>query len=107
MLIVFLRYNLDNMIYTASIVGLARTLLWILLFYFAFKILARLLAPFLVKLAAKKMEQRFGQQFGGFQNQTQQQPKHKEGETVIDKVPNRKKTSSNDVGEYIDFEEVD
>jgi hypothetical protein len=95
------------MIYTASIVGLAKTLLWIFLFYFAFKILARLFAPFLMRFAAKKMEQRFGQQFGGSQNQAKPKPKHKEGETIIDKVPNEKKASNNSVGEYIDYEEVD
>lgn len=89
--------------------GLLRTILIILLFYFGFKILARLFAPLLVRFVAKKAEQKFGEQFGGFQNPTQQRAaqKQKEGETVIDKMPNQNKKSNDKVGEYVDYEEVD
>lgn len=93
----------------ASVMGLLRTVLIILLFYFGFKILARLFAPLLLRFVAKKAEQKFGEQFGGFKNQTnqKQQEKQKEGETVIDKMPNQNKTSGDEVGEYIDYEEID
>jgi len=89
--------------------GLLRTILIILLFYFGFKILARLFAPLLVRFVAKKAEQKFGEQFGGFKNPNQQreQQKQKEGETVIDKMPNENKASNSKVGEYIDYEEVE
>lgn len=89
--------------------GLLRTILIILLVYFGFKILARLFAPILMRFVAKKAEQKFGQQFGGFQNpnQQRQQQKQKEGETVIDKMPNTNKSSNEKVGEYIDYEEID
>ncbi|MFC0604350.1 DUF4834 family protein [Winogradskyella pulchriflava] len=89
--------------------GLLRTILIILLVWFGFKILARLFAPFLLRFVAKKAEQKFGQQFGGFQNQSQQrtEQKRREGETVIDKMPNQNKTSNEKVGEYIDYEEID
>ena len=89
--------------------GLLRTILIILLFWFGFKILARLFAPILVKFVAKKAEEKFGQQFGEFQNQAQQrsEQKRKEGETIIDKMPNQNKTSNAKVGEYIDYEEID
>lgn len=94
------------MIYTASVYGLLRTILIILLIYFGVKILARLFAPFLLKFVAKKAEERFGQQFGqGPRRQPHQ--KHKEGETVIDKVPKSEKKSNDKVGEYIDYEEID
>lgn len=91
------------------IMGLLRTILIILLVYFGFKILARLFAPLLLRFAAKKAEEKFGGQFGGFPNQNQQsqQQKQKEGETVIDKMPNKNKSSNEKVGEYIDYEEVD
>ncbi len=97
------------MLQTASAMGLLRTILIILLFYFGFKILARLFAPLLVRFVAKKAEQKFGEQFGGFQNQTnqRQQQKQKEGETVIDKMPNQNRKSNEKVGEYIDYEEID
>ncbi|MUU77322.1 DUF4834 family protein [Winogradskyella endarachnes] len=88
---------------------LLRTILIILLVYYGFKILSRLFAPLLVRFVAKKAEQKFGQQFGGFQNpnQQRQQARQKEGETVIDKMPNKNKSSNQKVGEYIDYEEID
>ena len=93
------------MIFTLSIVGVARTLIWILAIYFIVKILSRLFAPFLMRYAAKKMEQRFGQQFN---TQQQSQPaKENEGETVIDKMPSDTNSSNKNVGEYIDYEEID
>jgi hypothetical protein len=93
------------MIQEASVMGLLRTVLIILLIYFGFKILARLFAPLLLRFVAKKAAQKFG----GFNGQAQQEPqqKQKEGETVIDKMPNQNKTSSDKVGEYIDYEEID
>ena len=95
------------MIQTASAMGLLRTVLIIVLVYFGFKILARLFAPLLVRFVAKKAEQKFGQQFGGFQNPNKDRDVHKEGETVIDKMPNDNKGSNKKVGEYIDYEEID
>ncbi len=91
------------------IMGLLRTILIILLVYFGFKILARLFAPLLMRFVAKKAEEKFGGQFGGFQNPNQQsqQQKQKEGETVIDKMPNQNKKSNDKVGEYVDYEEID
>ncbi|WP_369998189.1 DUF4834 family protein [Winogradskyella sp.] len=89
--------------------NLLRTILIILLIWFGIKILSRLFAPILMRFVAKKAEEKFGQQFGGFQNQSQQrtQEKRKEGETVIDKMPERNKPSNEKVGEYIDYEEID
>lgn len=89
----------------ASIQGLIRTILIILLIYFGVKILARLFSPFLAKFVIKKAEQRFGQQFNN-QKQRRQESVKKEGEVTIDKIPNRK-ASNKDVGDYVDFEEID
>ncbi|GAA4808101.1 DUF4834 family protein [Litoribaculum gwangyangense] len=90
----------------ASVTGFVRMILIILLVYFGIKILARLFAPFLIKFVAKKAEQRFGEQFGQFQKHNQQSKPKKEGEVTIDKIPNTK-TSNKDVGDYIDYEEID
>ena len=97
------------MIQEASAMGFLRTILIILLIYFGVKILSRLFAPVLMRFVAKKAEEKFGQQFGGFQNQANQKQQHKskEGETVIDKMPNQNKQSNSDVGEYVDYEEID
>ena len=92
------------MIHYASVLGLFRTILILVLIYFGFKIIVRLLAPFLIKFVAKKAEQRFGRQYGQSQRQ-KNEPVKKEGEVSIDKVPNIK-NSNKDLGEYIDYEEV-
>ena len=91
------------MLQYASVTGFVRTLLIILLVYFGIKILSRLFAPVLFKYVSKKAEKRFGQQFGDFQNN---KPPVKEGETTIDKMP-KTKSSNKDVGEYVDYEEID
>lgn len=93
------------MLQFASITGFFRMILIILLIYFGIKILSRLFAPFLVKYVAKKAEQRFGDSFGQFGKQPQEKPK-KEGEITIDKVP-KTKTSNKNVGDYVDYEEID
>ncbi len=82
--------------------GLLRTILIIALIYYGLKVLSRLFAPMLFKYAAKKAEQRFG---GAF-NQQRQEPIEKEGEITIDKMP-QNKTSNKDVGDYVDYEEIE
>jgi hypothetical protein len=86
--------------------GLLRTILIIVVVYYGIKVLSRIFAPFLVKYASKKMEKKFGEQFGGFQKPQQQEAPKKEGEVIIDKIP-KTKTSNKDVGEYVDYEEIE
>ncbi len=92
------------MLQFASVTGFVRMVLIILLIYFGIKILSRLFAPFLVKFVAKKAEQRFGDQFGQFRQQQEKQKK--EGEITIDKIP-KTRTSNKNVGDYVDYEEID
>lgn len=91
------------MLQYASVTGLLRTILIILLVYYGIKILSKMLAPVFLKYVSKKAEKTFGQQFGNFQNN---KPPQKEGETTIDKMP-KTKPSNKDVGEYVDYEEID
>ncbi|MGM5471187.1 DUF4834 family protein [Flavobacteriaceae bacterium LMO-SS05] len=85
--------------------GLLRTILIILLVYYGIKVLSRIFAPFMIRYMSKKMQERFG---GSFQQQnSQSEPKHKVGETVIDKIPKKDPSSNKNVGEYIDYEEID
>lgn len=93
------------MIQTASFVGFLRTILIILLIYYGIKILTRIFAPYMVRYMSKKMQDKFEGQFQ--QQQNQDQSKYKEGETVIDKVPQRPKSSDKKVGEYVDYEEIE
>ena len=91
--------------------GLIKTLLIILFFYYGFKVLARLLAPFLLRYAAKKIQNKFKDQMGqhmrgsGFGHQDN--PK-KEGEVhVRSKKSSQDKINSDSVGDYVDFEEIE
>lgn len=93
------------MLQYASFTGFIRTILILILIYYGVKILSRLFAPVLMRFVAKKAEQRFGQQFN--QQQKQQQTAQKEGEISIDKTPKQNKTSNKNVGEYVDYEEID
>ena len=78
---------------TASFTGLVRTLLIMIGIYYAFKIIARILMPIILRKMVQKAEQNFKQQT---QNQPQQTASN------FDK-PKVKK----EVGEYIDYEEVE
>ncbi len=86
--------------------GLLRTILIILLVYPGLKIITRLAAPFMLKYLSKKAEQRFGDGFKSYKYEYPPQKK-KEGEVTIDKMPNQNKSSNKDVGEYVDYEEID
>ena len=48
------------------------------------------------------MQEKAQQQYGNHK-----QTSVKEGETVIDKAPRNQRQSKDDVGEYVDFEEID
>ncbi len=83
------------MIEQASLNGLLRTLLIILLFYYGLKIVARIFAPILMQKVAQKMEQKFREQ------QQYQQPNATNQKQKTTPKPKK------EVGEYIDYEEVD
>jgi len=81
--------------------GILRTIVIIMLVYYVFKIVARYAFPFFIKRFMGKMENKFREQ-QGFNKEEEVNV----GETVIDKTPNNK-TSNNNVGEYVDYEEVE
>lgn len=97
-------FKITFMLQYASITGVLRVILIILLIYYGIKILSRIFAPYLMKYVVKKTEERFGGQFGQYQNPKQEQ--NKEGEVTIDKAP-KTSTSNKKVGEYVDYEEID
>ena len=87
--------------------GVVRTILIILLIYYGFKFLTRLLAPIILKKMVNKMGSNFQSSFTNFSKQAHSQKK--EGDITIEKSKKKdKKTKSKkDVGDYIDYEEVD
>lgn len=86
------------MLLVAEIPGFLKTLAIILMVYFGLRFLAKLLWPYLVKYITKKAGQKMENAFKGFQQQGQQQP------TQTKDVP---KKSTEVVGEYVDYEEID
>lgn len=87
----------------AGPVNFIKTILILLLIYYAVKFLARLFAPYLIKKAVDKVQKKASQQY----NNQQQATDVEVGKTVIDKKPNTTKQSNNSVGEYVDYEEID
>ena len=77
-----------------------------MLFYYLFKMIMRWLTPFLLKYFANKMQDRFEQQFNQHY-QNQQHQSEEEGSVIIDKTNTSNQKKSNNLGEYVDFEEVD
>lgn len=82
-----------------------KTILIILLIYYLLKILARWFAPKLFGYAAKKAERHFQETFGAYPGQESTE----EGIWGNTKKQNKRTTkeASKDIGEYIDFEEID
>lgn len=85
----------------ASVQGFVRTILIIIVVYYVLKVIGRFAAPIIIKKAASKFEERFKNQ------QQPAEPQSKVGETIIEKKPSSSKTSNDNVGEYVDYEEVD
>ncbi len=86
----------------ASLQGVLKVILIIVLIYYGLKILTRLFGPLLFKYVTKKAGEKFQQHFG----QYQQPQQSTDGEVTIEKKP-KQNSSNKDVGEYIDYEEVD
>ena len=83
--------------------GLLRTIAILVIIYYAFKFFSRFIAPIFLKKVMKNVEKKMREQ------QQYQQPndgKAKVGETVIEKKPTNTKQSNNDVGDYVDYEDV-
>ena len=87
------------MIYTADMVGLIRTILIIVMIYYGLKFLSRYVLPIVLTNYIKKMQQN--------QQQRATEQNANVGETVVDKKPKTPKSSNNQVGVYVDFEEID
>ncbi|WP_010134071.1 hypothetical protein [Ochrovirga pacifica] len=79
--------------------GLIRTILIFIAVYYVSKFFMKYIAPvFLMKYVEKKANQ---------QTRRQEQPVEKEGTTTIDKKPQQSQQIKDDVGEYVDYEEID
>ena len=59
-----------------------------------------------MKRFANKMQDRFQQQFNQH-HQNQQPPKQQEGKVTLEKTKTSTKSKSDNLGDYVDFEEVE
>ena len=88
----------------AGFMNFLRTILIIILIYYVFKIVGRFLLPIFFKKVMSNVEKKFSQR--PHQNNPNQ-TNIKEGETVIDKTPGNRSKSNDNIGEYIDYEDVE
>lgn len=99
----------------ASLQDFVQLVLIFVLIYFGLKILFRLFGPaimrWVMKRIGKKVEKKFSQNSGFQTTEDQKKKQKKTGKTSIHKKNDSKKkkytSTNNDVGEYIDYEEVD
>lgn len=81
-----------------------KTFLILLLVYFGLRIVFRLYGPLILRWFARKMARRFERQFQAYQSQAQQNQSH----TSPSSAPKFKSEArDSQVGEYIDYEEID
>lgn len=89
--------------------GVLKTLLFLIVLYYAWKLLFRLLFPVLIKKAAQKaqssMNDRMRQSYDKQQNR-QERSGSQEGEIVIQRGVAKNPSVAEDDGEYVEFEEV-
>lgn len=78
-------------------------ILFIALIYLFFRLLIRYVLPWFLASRINKMQNR--------QHQTVQdlinKKKKEEGKVSVDYIPNKKKSSISNGGEYVDYEEID
>ena len=86
--------------------GFLKTILIILLVYYLFKMVVKMFAPKIFGYAARKTEEHFKEKFGEFAQQNKGQG-DRVGDVIIDKKPTKRNNTSEKVGDYIDFEEIE
>ena len=81
--------------------GLLRTIVIILVFYYLFRFIARLVAPYLLAKGMNKMNDHLKRE-----QSFKAQKKLEEGKVTIQNNRDSEKKISPDLGEYVDYEEV-
>lgn len=86
----------------ASFRGLINTIFWFFVIYYAIKFLSKLLLPVLAKKVVEKASQQFEKQY-------QQQQQNYQSTQQQNKPPQEKEMPQmkKEVGEYVDFEEIE
>ncbi|HEX9981118.1 MAG TPA: DUF4834 domain-containing protein [Flavobacterium sp.] len=85
------------MLETASLWGVIKIIFYFLLFYYIFKFAMRLLLPMLLKKAVEKAEE----------NLRRHEDNARGNSATYKSPPNERPRETKQVGEYVDFEEID
>ncbi|MDC6351646.1 DUF4834 family protein [Zeaxanthinibacter sp. PT1] len=85
--------------------GFIKFIFIMVLGYYLLKLIARLVAPSLFKYAARKTEEHFREQFG--QHGNQGKDAQNIGEVTVDAKGKKKDRGKEEIGEYIEFEEIE
>ena len=83
--------------------GFLRTVFILILAYYGIKLIGRYIFPVFFQKLVKNMERKVREQQG------HQEPEENinVGETTIEKTPNKMNIKNKNVGEYVDYEEVE
>jgi hypothetical protein len=87
--------------------GFLKTILIILLVYYTLKLFAKWFGPIIFGYAARKTEKHFRERFEQFQGFQDQEENTNEGEISINKKTVQRNKNSEQIGEFIDFEEIE
>ena len=88
------------------LVGLLKFLFWFFFILYLIKIFSRILAPIIMKYLANRMQDKFQQKFNERHSKSGVPP-NREGDMTIEDVKKSSTAKSDNIGEYVDFEEVD
>lgn len=97
-------------VHELSLVGVIRTIAIIFLIIYGFRLLARYVFPFFLKRWMNKKMREFqhqGQQQFNQQEQAKEFVKQHEGEVKIKSRGKSSKPESGDLGDFVDYEEVE
>ena len=87
--------------------GFLKFVMILILIWLGFSLFIRYIFPRLLILWVKRKQKKMMEQMG-IDPEQEKNKRAKEGEVTIDKVPKKdKKGSMDNMGEYVDFEEVD
>ena len=82
--------------------GVLRTIAIIVIVYYVFKFVGRYILPLFLKKMVDNVEKKYRDN----QPNQQQDKNVKVAETVIDRKPSNSKESNKNVGDYVDYEEL-
>lgn len=87
--------------------GVLKTILFLIVLYYAWKLMFRLFFPIVIRKAAQKAQENMNDRMRNAYEQQQRGGQHyQEGDIIIQKGAEKTPKVAEDDGEYVEFEEV-